>query len=328
MLTFVLDNKGQPLMPTHNIRKIRRLLKSGRAVICGHDPFTVKLLYDLPEQEAPHTLPVELCMDTGKEHIGLSIKSEKHEYIHAQYDNLKDEKFHHDDCRKYRRARRNRRRYRKPRFDNRKATKKEGWMAPSIRHAKDNHIALYRKYKKVCPITDTYLEVGTFDTQALEAIAAGKPIPSGKDYQQGPRYRTDTLREAVFARDKYTCQVCGATPFTDKKKPVILQVHHALYWKNDHTDRMSGLMTVCTKCHTSKNHAKGGALYGITPKVKSLAGAAFMNQVRWVMYTEMQEICKEDGVSLHLTYGTTTKRERHSRRIAKTHANDAYCIGQ
>ena len=67
---------------------------------------------------------VECCIDTGYGHIGISIKSLKHEYVHAQYDNLKDEVEKHNDQRKYRRTRRNHLRYRPARFNNR--TKKEG----------------------------------------------------------------------------------------------------------------------------------------------------------------------------------------------------------
>ena len=204
MLTFVVDINGNPLMPTYNIKKVRKRLKEGKAKIFGHNPFTIQLLYELPKQEAPYTQPVEFCEDTGKEHIGLSIKSEKHEYAHAQYDNLPDEKQRHDARRRYRRDRRNRKRYRAPRFNNRRASKKEGWLAPSVRNAKDNHVRLYERYKKVCPITDVYLEVGQFDTQALEAIQNGNPLPEGKDYQHGSRYKVDTLREAVFFRDGYT----------------------------------------------------------------------------------------------------------------------------
>ena len=328
MLTFVVDKDGMPLMPTYNIKKVRKYLASGKMRIFRHEPFTVQLTYEVPEQEAPHTQPVEMCFDTGKEHIGISVKSEKHEYVHAQFDNLPDEKQRHDDARKYRKARRNRKRHREPRFNNRKANKKDGWLAPSVRHAKDNHLSLYKRYSKVCPVTDVWLEAGQFDTQALEAQQKGLPLPEGKDYQHGPRYGTDTLREAVFTRDGYKCQVCGKSPFGKDKKPVILNVHHALYWKGDHTDRMSGLMTVCTKCHTPSNHKEGGKLYGLTPKVKSMAGASFMNQVRWYLYRDMKTLCDPCGVHVHLTYGAFTKRERHSRRIAKTHANDAYCIGR
>ena len=36
MLTYVLAADGSPLMPTYNIKKVRQMLKSGRAVIAGH----------------------------------------------------------------------------------------------------------------------------------------------------------------------------------------------------------------------------------------------------------------------------------------------------
>ena len=116
MVTFTVDKYGRPGMPTYNIKKIRKLLKSGKAQIICHHPFTVKLLY----AEKLDTQPVEICLDTGDKHIGVSVKSEKHEFVHAQYDPLPDEKERHDDRRRYRRTRRNRLRYRKPRFDNRK----------------------------------------------------------------------------------------------------------------------------------------------------------------------------------------------------------------
>ena len=259
MLTYVLAADGSPLMPTYNISKVRRMLKDGRAVIAGHKPgFTIRLTYALPDQKTPHTQKIELCEDTGYQHIGVSVKSKKHEYVHLQVDTLADEKNHHDAQRRYRRNRRNRLRYRAPRFDNRTHSKKPGWIAPSLQHKADIHVRLVSTFQKVLPICDVYLEVGTFDTQVLEAKEKGLPIPEGSDYQHGTRYGIATLREAVFYRDGYKCQCCGK----GIKDGRILRVHHIGYWKtpSDHTDRMGNLITVCTKCHTAANHKKGGKL--------------------------------------------------------------------
>ena len=210
MLTYVLAADGSPLMPTYNISKVRRMLKDGRAVIAGHKPgFTIRLTYALPDQKTPHTQKIELCEDTGYQHIGVSVKSKKHEYVHLQVDTLADEKNHHDAQRRYRRNRRNRLRYRAPRFDNRTHSKKPGWIAPSLQHKADIHVRLVSTFQKVLPICDVYLEVGTFDTQVLEAKEKGLPIPEGSDYQHGTRYGIATLREAVFYRDGYKCQCCG-----------------------------------------------------------------------------------------------------------------------
>lgn len=315
-VTFVLNQDGVPIQPTFNIRKVRRLLKSGRAVIAGHRPFTIRLLY----QTAGSTQPVELTMDTGYENIGLSIKSEKHEYVHEEYRLLPDEKQHHDNQRRQvRQPRRNRKRYRKVRFDNRIHSKKKGWIAPSLANKRDRHIDLVRKYLHVCPVSEIYLEMGQFDTQLLAAVETGGPLPEGTDYQHGAKYLYDTLREAVFGRDGYTCQCCG----NGIKDNVILRMHHIGFWKNDRSDRITNLMTVCTKCHTAKNHKPGGKLWNLKPS-KGLSGAAFMNTVKWQIYNTVRHL--HDNV--HITYGSRTKRERLRLNIAKTHANDAYCIGK
>lgn len=114
----VLSNNGERLMPTFRLSKVRRLLKDGKAKIVKHHPFTIQLLYD----SKTNTQPIEICEDVGYNYIGISAKSKSREYVSTQYDTLQDEKEHHDDCRKMRRSRRNRLRYRKPRFDNRKPT--------------------------------------------------------------------------------------------------------------------------------------------------------------------------------------------------------------
>ena len=67
---------------------------------------------------------MEIGVDSGYKHVGVSVKSAKREYLSAQFDLLPDEKSRHDDCRKYRRTRRNHLRYRKCRFL--KDTKPEG----------------------------------------------------------------------------------------------------------------------------------------------------------------------------------------------------------
>ena len=101
-------------------------------------------------------------------------------------------------------------------------------------------------------------------------------------------------------------------------------MHHVGFWKGDHSDRMRNLITLCTRCHSHKNHKKHGKLFGWEPIIKPLKGAAFMNTVRWSLYNTVKDL----GTDTHLTYGAATKRERLNRNLKKTHANDAYCMGQ
>lgn len=93
MMTAVLSSIGVRLMPTTCFRA-RKLIKSGKAVIHSYDPFTIRLT----QRENGGTQPIEYCCDTGYQHIGISIKSAKHEYVGVQIDTLKNEKKHHQDA--------------------------------------------------------------------------------------------------------------------------------------------------------------------------------------------------------------------------------------
>ena len=315
MSVAVMSKTGMRLMPTSEYRA-RKLLKSKKATVYGYHPFTIQLT----EREAGDVQPVEFCMDTGYLHIGMSVKSEKHEYLGMQVDALTDEKQKHDACRMYRRQRRGRKRYRQSRFNNRK--RNDGWIAPSLEHKKDIHIQIISRISNVMPVTNITLEMGNFDTQVLKALEEGNPLPQGIDYQHGERYGIATLREAVFARDKYTCQCCRRT-IADG---AILHVHHIIYRSRSGTNRMSNLATVCDRCHTPANHKPGGRLYNWKPKIASFKGATFMTTVRWKMYNEVKS--KFPDVKLHITYGAETKERRRVFDITKSHVNDAFVMGQ
>lgn len=317
MSVAVIGNTGIKLMPTTECRA-RELLGKGRAVIHQYRPFTIRLL----DREDGATQPIEFSCDTGYEHIGVSIKSAKHEYVSEQRDLLADEVGRHEDCSRCRRTRRNRLRYRAPRFNNRKGLMAKDGFAPSIRNKRDRHIDIFMAYYKVMPITHATFEMGQFDTQLLKALAEGKRVPQGEDYQRGERYGIATLREAVFTRDHHKCIVCGKSTFKDG---AVLRVHHLGFWKADHSNRLSNLAAVCTKCHTAKNHKKGGKLYGLNPKLMGMADATFMTAVRYDMLRKLKEMAPD--VVFHMTYGARTKLTRRSLHIAKSHANDAYCIG-
>lgn len=169
----VLSNNGERLMPTIRLGRVRHLLKDGKAKIIKHHPFTIQLLYD----SKTNTQPIEICEDVGYNYIGISVKSQSHEYVSAQYDTLQDEKACHDSCRKLRRTRRNRLRYRKPRFDNRK--RGEGWLAPSLKHKKELNVNVVKMYCTVMPITHATVEVGSFDTIAQTTRCLVKKLKAG-----------------------------------------------------------------------------------------------------------------------------------------------------
>lgn len=314
----VISASGKKLMPTNSYRA-RKLLKSKKAVIYKYRPvFTIKLV----DRTDGYTQPIEYKCDTGYQNIGISICSDTKEFVNEQRDLLKDEAERHNDSRKYRRTRRNRLRYRKARWNNRKGMISKDGFAPSIRNKRDVHIRLYEEYYKVFPITKAVFEMGQFDTQVLKAVEAGLPVPVGTDYQQGERYGYTTLREAVFARDNYKCICCGKSAIKDGVK---LKIHHIGYLSGDRSNRMANLGSVCENCHTSKNHKPGGKLYKLKPKLKAFKGATFMTMVRYSMVKQLKTTTPD--VDIKVTYGAATKLARKELNVKKTHSNDAYCMG-
>ena len=314
----VISKTGKPLMPTSRYRA-RKLIKKGKAVIYRYRPV---LTIRLTEREDGEVQGLELKVDTGYQHIGISVCSEMHEHMHRQYDLLSDETEKYNDRRKYRRTRRNRKRYREPRYDNRKGLVSRDGFAPSIRNRRDRHADLVREICAVMPVTNSYIEMGQFDTQVLKAVELGLPVPEGGDYQHGEQYGFMTLREAVFTRDGHACIVCKRSV----KDGAILHEHHIGFWKGDRTNRPSNLATVCEKCHTPSNHKPGGKLYGMKPVMKPLKEATFMTSVRYGMLKEMK--ASSPHVAFHMTYGAATKLSRRELGIPKTHANDAYAMGR
>ncbi|MUG91074.1 HNH endonuclease [Scytonema sp. UIC 10036] len=160
MKVYVVNKYGKPLMPT-SPRKARLLLKEGKAKISSRDPFTISLIYG----SSGYTQAGNLGIDAGYQNIGYSVVNEKEELIGGEVWMLKGMSERMTERKKYRCQRRNRKRYRAPRFDNRR--RKDNWLAPSIQHKLDTHHKIIDKIKSVVPVKEVTIEVASFDIQAL-----------------------------------------------------------------------------------------------------------------------------------------------------------------
>lgn len=304
-MIYVLNKDGKPLMPTNRHGKVRKLLKQGLAKVKQVKPFfQIQLLYDSENYVQESTLKI----DSGYTYIGVSVVNETKEFVSAEVELLSGIKNRLEERRQYRNIRRSRLRYRKPRFNNRKRS--EGWLAPSIQHKYDSHIRIINKMKNLVPIKDTIVEVAAFDTHKIK-----NPNVEGVGYQQGDKQGFWNIREYVLHRDNHKCQhpTCK-----NKSESPILEVHHFKYWTGSKTDNADELITLCNKCHSSKNHQPKGILHGWMPKVsKVLKEAAYMSIVRWKLVNELN--CK-------YSYGYITKSNRIAAHLEKSHANDAFCI--
>ena len=298
---FVQNREGKPLMPTTPARA-RKMLKCGKAVVVKRTPFTVRLNVRTKE----NTQPITLGVDAGSKVVGISASTVKKELYSAEATLRNDIVKLLSDKRQYRRTRRNRLRYRKPRFLN--LGKEKGWLAPSIRHKIASHIRLVREAHKILPIARIIVEVAAFDIQKIK-----HPDISGSEYQQGEQLGFWNIREYVLFRDDHKCQHCKG-----KSKDKILNVHHIESRKTG-GDAPSNLITLCETCH--QKHHKGEIQLKVK-RGKSFRDAAFMGIMRWAFYTRLKEMYP----NVSLTYGYITKHRRINAGIEKSHSTDAYCI--
>ena len=299
-----MNMRGDPLMPCTQ-KKARILLKEGKAVIYKYDPFTIQLTYATGETKQD----CHIGIDTGSKHIGMAITSENKVLFKGEIELRQDVKSNIDTKHIYRRSRRNRKtRYRQPRFLNRKRSDK--WLPPSLQNRVDHTFHWIDTFCSLVSDPILHIEVGKFDTAKMI-----NPEINGVDYQHGQTYGFFEERYFVFARDNYTCQCCG------KSKDKILQTHHIIYRSNGGTDRVDNLITVCTDCHTSKNHQKGGILYKWQEqhkKVKQYKEPPFMTAIRKRIFARYP--------NAHTTYGSETTPHRKELGLEKTHYNDAITI--
>ena len=113
MKVFVLNKHGDPLMPC-DPRKAKLLLRDGKAKVLRRNPFTIQLLHG----SSGYRQRLVLGVDTGHGEVGLSVISKTKEVfsaVIAMRNNISDLM---TTRRTYRRNKRNRLRYREPRFLN------------------------------------------------------------------------------------------------------------------------------------------------------------------------------------------------------------------
>lgn len=303
MRVFVKNMRGNPLMPCSQ-RKARLLLKEGKAKIFAYNPFTIQLTIATGEA----VQPVSIGIDTGAQTVGVAIVIDGKVLVKGEIEmrnGISESVLSRAALRKNRRSRKTR--YRKARFLNRK--RKSGWLPPSVQ-SKLNATAFWiDKFCSLVPNPQLSIEVGKFDVAKMI-----NPEISGEEYQNGQTKGYYDVRYFVFARDKYTCQVC-------KKKNKILNTHHILYREKGGTDRADNLITVCIDCHTSQNHKPGGILYQWMLKRKKAPQykePTFMNIVRKRTFSLYP--------NARITYGSETSPRRKELGLEKTHYNDAIAI--
>ena len=303
-MVYVISKQGTPLMPTERFGKVRRMLKNSLAHVVRRIPFTIQLDYDTTD----FTQPITLGIDAGSKHVGVSATTTEKELYAADVELRNDIVDKLSTRREQRRTRRSRLRHRKPRFDNRVSSKKNGCLAPSVENKVHTHMSVVKNVCKILPVSNIVVETASFDMQKIK-----RPDIQCEEYQQGEQLGFWNVREYVLWRDGHVCQHCHG-----KSKDTVLNVHH-LESRKTGGDAPNNLITLCETCHKAYHRGKFELKI---KRGKPLRDAAFMGIMRWAFYKRL----KKEHPNVSMTFGYITKNTRITNNLPKEHYVDARCI--
>ncbi|MCP4113150.1 MAG: HNH endonuclease [Desulfobacteraceae bacterium] len=298
MNVFVINKNGSPLMPCRPA-KARHLLDAGKAEVRNLFPFTIRLTWDCEE----NVQPVTVGIDKGSRKTGLSCVGNSRILLSGIINHRTDIKKKMEARSANRRARRNRKWYRQPRFDNRGSSKRSGRIPPSV---KANAEEVVRAVGKIpLPVSEIIAE----DVQ-VDIARLNNPELAGKDYQESSR-PDENLRMAALIRDDYTCKSCS-------KKRVSLQVHHIVFRSRGGKDTIKNLTTLCESCHEKVHDGKlkiKGGVSGFKDRTaqRTMQGKAYM-------YGKLSMTA-----SVRKVFGYQTSEYRKFLELPKEHDSDALC---
>lgn len=345
---YVLDKEGKPLMPTTRFGKVRRMLRSGKAVIARHKPFTVRLNYE-PETRA--TQEVTLGIDPGRTNIGLAAVRADGKCLFAAEcvtrnkeipELMAKRKSHRMASRRGERLRRKRRAKKRgtllsmgqlkrklpgygkgrvtvkdiinteARFNNR--VRPAGWLTPTATQLVRTHVALLKLARSILPVSGAAVELNRFAFMQLD-----DPDIHGIGYQHGPLHGYASVNDAADDLQGGKCLLCGGA---------IEHHHHIVPVSRRGSDTIRNIAGLCGACHgeihKDPHGEKAKALVEAKEGLdKRYGGTSVLNQA-------MPRILREFSATLpghvHVTRGWDTKQFREANRVGKTHAEDAYCV--
>ena len=313
---FVLDADGKPLSPTKEV-KGWYMVRKGKAKLVSKYPMTIQLNRVIPSEDICKD-EVRIGIDDGGLHTGVALvqkcQTRNKVLFKGTIEHRNDVKHLMEVRRGYRKYHRQHKRHRKMRFNNRKASKRIGRIAPSILQKRQSVIRVIYKLNKWVSITSCWLEDVAIDVRAL----TDGYKPYRWQYQKSNRL-DENIRKATILRDGCKCMECG-------KSNTVLEVHHIKPRRLNGSNTLDNLITLCSKCH-QKTEGKEEQYMQHYFSMLGTTDNKNLNYASHVMIGKywLREKLSEMGV-LHLTNGGDTANRRIDWDIEKSHSNDAICI--
>lgn len=257
-------------------------------------------------------------IDDGSEHVGIALvqkcQTKNKVLFKGTVEHRKDVKKLMTVRHGYRSHRRYYKRYRPKRVNNRKSSKRQGRIAPSILQKRQAMIRVVSYLKRWIPITGFWLEDVAID---ICALTDGYKLYKWQ-YQKSNRL-DENLRKATILRDNNHCKLCG-------KSGCKLEVHHIMPRRLNGSDTIGNLITLCPDCHariTGQEEQWADKLYSLinSKPIPDLSAAQHVMIGKAWLHDRLNKLAP-----LYLTTGGDTANKRIDWNIEKSHANDAICI--
>ena len=312
---FVLDANGERLAPTKEV-KAWYLVRKKRATLISKYPMVIQLNKEVRSEEKCKD-EIRCGIDDGGLHVGIALvqkcQSKNKVLFKGTIEQRKDVKRLMEIRRDYRRYHRNHKRHRQARFDNRASSRRKGRIAPSILQKRQAILRVINQLNKWITITSYWLEDVSIDIRAL--TDGYKPYKW--QYQKSNRM-DENIRKAVILRDGCKCMEC-------EKTGCRLEVHHIRPRRQNGSNTLGNLITLCEKCHQKTEGCED--LY--SGKYFSMLKSSDNKNLNYAQHTMIGKQWLRDHLSilgiLHVTNGGDTANKRIDWGIEKTHANDAIC---
>ena len=318
----VYSSDEQPIMPCHPAQA-RKLLIKGRAV--PHHTkglFGIRLLDRTRNQSSVQDVAINI--DPGSQTTGIAVVTDDENDQRTVLAALEIK--HHaftikatlTKRRSFRRNRRGRLRFRKPRFDNRR--RKQGTLPPSVDSLRADTMRLVNILRRMYPISSIRLERNKFDPQMMM-----NPDVKGVEYQRGTLFGWQ-VRAYILERDQGRCTYC-------RRRDVQLELDHVRP-RATGSDRVDNLVACCRDCNIKKANQPIEQFLADQPELlqriltrlnnSALASAAQINTVLPALISEL----RATGLPLQLTDAASVSWARQQLNVRKTHCYDAALQGQ
>ena len=313
---FVLDAEGRQLSPMR-IEKAWYKIRHNQAKLVNKYPMVVQLYKVVPKDEICKD-EVRCGIDDGGLHVGIALvqrcQTKNKVVLKGTIEQRNNVKKKMELRRMYRQHRRYYKKYREQRFNNRASSKRKERIAPSIFQKRQATMRVVDQLNKWINISGYWLEDVAID---IRAMTDGYK-PYGWQYQR-PNRLDENIRKAVILRDGCKCMECG-------KSNCRLEVHHIKPRRNNGSNTMSNMITLCSKCH-DKTQGKEEQFMDRYFSMINGSDNKYLNYASHVMIgkTWLREQLS-NLAPLHLTTGGDTANKRIDWDIEKTHSNDAICI--